>query len=87
MASRQSSALDALIRLANQASGRPDPVRMLAELIRVATAEGADPYLVLGVLVEGAAHTAAAYIPQQRQPDITRALADLLADRFKAYGL
>jgi hypothetical protein len=47
----------------------------------------ADPYAVLGVLIEGAAHTLARHIPAERQADAARTLVQLLEERLKAYGL
>jgi hypothetical protein len=51
------------------------------------TADGSDPYLVLGVLVEGAAHTIAKHIPAERQASTVAELKQLLAERLKAHGL
>lgn len=80
--------LDRLIQLANQASSRkPDSVELLAAMIRLATADGADPYLVIGVLVEGAAHTIDRHIPRERQAETTEELGRLLVERLKAHGL
>jgi hypothetical protein len=56
-------------------------------MVRLITADGADPYLVLGVLVEGAAHTIARYIPPERQVEATEELGQLLDERLKAHGL
>ncbi|HEY6439051.1 MAG TPA: hypothetical protein VIY55_03455 [Acetobacteraceae bacterium] len=60
---------------------------MLAEVIRLVTEDGADPYLVIGVLVEGAVHTVARHIPTERQAETTEQLGQLLVDRLKARGL
>ncbi|MGC1409563.1 MAG: hypothetical protein WA864_11530 [Acetobacteraceae bacterium] len=60
---------------------------MLAEVIRLVTQDGADPYLVIGVLVEGAVHTVAKHIPAERQAETTEQLGKLLVDRLKARGL
>jgi hypothetical protein len=80
--------LERLIRQANQASSRkPDSIEMLAEVIRLVTEDGADPYLVIGVLVEGAVHTVARHIPAERQAETTEQLGQLLVDRLKARGL
>jgi hypothetical protein len=80
--------LDRLIRQANQTSSRkPGSVEMLARVIQLVTADGADPYLVIGVLVEGAVHTLAEYIPPERQADATEELGRLLVERLKARGL
>ncbi len=88
MPNRRFRTLERLIQQANQASARkPDSVHMLAEAIRVITADGSDPYLALGVLVEGAVHTVAAHVPAQRQPETVAELTQLLAERLKAHGL
>ncbi len=60
---------------------------MLAEVIRVITADGSDPYLVIGVLLEGAVHTIARHIPPERQAETVVELHQLLAERLKAHGL
>ena len=43
--------------------------------------------MVLGVLVEGAAHMVARHIPAERQAATTAELVKLLQDRLKAHGL
>ena len=60
---------------------------MLAEVIRLVTEDGADPYLVIGVLIEGAVHTVARHVPAERQAETTEQLAQLLVERLKAHGL
>lgn len=88
MPNRRFRTLERLIQQANQASSRkPDSVQMLAEVIRVITADGSDPYLVIGVLVEGAVHTVARHIPPERQAETVAELRQLLAERLKAHGL
>jgi hypothetical protein len=88
MAEHRFRSLDRLIRQANQASSRkPGSVEMLARVIQLVTADGADPYLVIGVLVEGAVHTLAEHIPPERQADATEELGRLLVERLKARGL
>lgn len=80
--------LERLIRQANQTSSRkPDSIEILATVIRLATDDGADPYVVLGVLVEGVVHTLAKHIPPERQAETTEQLGKLLVDRLKARGL
>jgi hypothetical protein len=56
-------------------------------MIRLVTADGADPYVVLGVLVEGAVHTLVQHIPAERRQDTTEELGRLLVERLKAHGL
>jgi len=81
-------ALQRLIQQANRASSRkPDSIELLASMIRLATDDGADPYLILGVLIEGAARTVARHIPPERQAETTGELRRLLRERLKAHGL
>jgi hypothetical protein len=88
MAERRFRNLERLIQQANQTSSRkPDSVQMLAEVIRVITADGSDPYLILGVLIEGAVHTVARHIPRERHTETIAELGQLLAERLKAHGL
>jgi len=53
----------------------------------IGASETADPYTILGVLVEGAAHTLARHIPDERQADAAAMLVELLEERLKAHGL
>lgn len=88
MANRRFKTLERLIQQANQTSSRkPDSVQMLAQVIRMITADGSDPYLVLGVLVEGAVHTIARHVPAERHAETVAELKQLLAERLKAHGL
>jgi hypothetical protein len=81
-------ALDRLIQQANQASARkPGSVEILATMIRLATEDGADPYLVLGVLVEGAVHVLDKHVPPKRRGEATEQFSRLLIERLKARGL
>ena len=47
----------------------PNPAKALAQFIRVITEGDADPYIVMGVLLEGAIHVIATCIPLERQQD------------------
>jgi 6,7-dimethyl-8-ribityllumazine synthase len=88
MPKRHYRTLDRLIQQANQASARkPGTVEMLAAMIKLATDDGADPYLVLGVLVEGAVHTLDKHIPKERRAEATEQFGQLLVERLKARGL
>lgn len=81
-------AVDALIRqVQSVAADRPDPTLILAEVIRIIGASEADPYLIIGILVEGAAHTLVKHIPAERQADTAAAMVQLLRDRLKAGNL
>jgi hypothetical protein len=48
---------------------------------------GADPYAVLGVLIEGTAQTLVQHIPKERHAEIAAALKQLLDQRLKASGI
>jgi hypothetical protein len=88
MPDRPYQAIDALIRRVQRvAADRPDPTHILAEVISMIGASEADPYTVLGVLVEGAALTVAQHIPTERQADTAATLLQLLQERLKAHGL
>ena len=45
---------------------------------------GADPYAVLGVLVEGTVQTLVEHIPKERRAEIAAALKQLLEERLRA---
>jgi hypothetical protein len=80
--------VDTLIRRAQRvAAGRPDPARILAQTISMACPGGADPYAVLGVLVEGTVQTLVEHIPKQRQAETAPTLKQLLEERMKASGI
>ena len=80
--------VDELIRRVQRvAADRPDPMHVLAGMISVIGESEADPYAVLGVLIEGAAHTLARHIPAERQADTARTLVQLLKERLKAHRL
>ena len=80
--------LDDLVRrVEKSAASRPDPVELLATVIRLIGDRGADPYLLIGVLMEGAVNTLVKHVPAERQIDTARALAKILTDRLKACGL
>ena len=88
MADRPFPAVEALIRRVQRvAKDRPDPTHILAEVISMIGASEADPYVVLGVLMEGAAHMVAHHIPTERQAATTAELVKLLRLRLKAHGL
>jgi hypothetical protein len=88
MPPRRFQSLERLIQQANQTSARkPDSIQMLAEVIRVITQDGSDPYLVLGVLIEGAVHTLATHIPASRRAEAAAQIRQLLDERLKRHGL
>jgi hypothetical protein len=82
------SELDKLIYLAEQAAAdEPDHVRALADIIKTVSEGDADPYLIMGVLVEGAVHTLRGRIPDERREDTALAVLQLLTDRLRDAGL
>ena len=80
--------LDKLIASVKQiALNEPNPVKTLANFIRTIAEGSADPYIVVGVLLEGAVHLLATGIPRERQSDTAAAMLLLLSDRLRANGL
>jgi hypothetical protein len=77
-----------LIEQAEHAAARtPDPASVLAQVIRLAVESDADPYPILGVLVEGIAHTVTARVPPERQTEAAGDIEQLLTDRLAAHGI
>jgi hypothetical protein len=77
-----------LIEQAEQAAAAtPDPTSLLAHVIRLTVMTDADPYLILGVLVEGVAHTVATRIPDEGGGEIGREVSNLLVERLKAHRI
>jgi hypothetical protein len=64
-----------------------DPARILAHTISMACPGGADPYPVLGLLIEGTVQTRVRHIPKERQAEIAVVLKGLLDGRMKASGI
>ena len=88
MPDRPFRAVDELIRRVQRvAADRPDPLHILAQMISMIGESDVDPYAILGVLIEGAAHTLARHVPAERQADTAMTLLELLEDRLKARGL
>lgn len=76
-----------LVLLAKQAAAeQPDLIALLAEKVKAAVVSDADPYLLMGTLIEGVTHTLAS-IPPERQSDTARAAIGLLSDRLRAERL
>jgi hypothetical protein len=88
MPDRPFPAVEALIRRVQRvAASRPDPMHILAQTISMTGAIGADPYAVLGVLVEGAVETIVQQIPAERQTETSATLVRLLRERLNARGV
>ena len=85
MPARSFKAVDDLIRQAEEAATNElDPVGLVAELIRLAGDSGADPYVLVGTLVEGVANTLAKHIPSERRKETAAAMLKLLLERLNA---
>jgi hypothetical protein len=81
-------AVDALIRRVQRvAVSKPDPMHILAQTISMTGEIGADPYAVLGVLVEGAVLTIVQHIPAEQQTETAALLVRLLEERLRARGI
>lgn len=81
---QEQSEISKLIAMMEQATAdQPDPVRALADTIRLILEGEADPYLVVGVLIEGAVHAVRTSIPPERQDEIAAAMLKLLQDRLE----
>jgi hypothetical protein len=88
MQSRSFAAVDDLVQQAERAAAaKPDQIRLVIELVKLVGDGGTDPYLLIGVLLEGAVHTLATHIPPERQRETTEQLGRILTERLKAYGL
>ena len=85
---RRYAAIDAVIRQAElKAAKTPNAMSLLAEVVKQIGDDGGDPYLLIGVLVEGAIHTLHHHLPPERQAVTAKALVDLLVDRLRERGL
>lgn len=60
-----------------------NPLIDLAHQIRSLAASEVDPYLLVGVLLEGMVHTVSNRIPTDRQPDTVLATLMMLQQRMK----
>jgi hypothetical protein len=88
MPDRPFPAVEALIRRVQRvAASRPDPMYILAQTISMTGAIGADPYAVLGVLVEGAVQTIVEQIPAEQRAETAATLVRLLKERLIARGI
>src|SRR5690348_16632086 len=75
----EQSEVQKLIRVAEQAAASvADPVGALADTIRMMANSEADPYVTMGVLVEGAVHILRTSLPPERQEKAGSALKRLL---------
>jgi hypothetical protein len=80
--------VDDLIHQAERAAAsKPDQVQLVAEVIRLTGDGGVDPYLLIGILIEGVVHTLANHIPAERQTEVAAATVRLLLNRLNASRL
>ena len=78
------SEVQKLVSLAEQAAANiADPVRTLANTIRIMGDRDADPYLTMGVLIEGVIHTLNTRLPASRQAETASAILRLMLDRLR----
>jgi hypothetical protein len=84
-AHQDQSEVNKLIELA--AASKRDPVGALADIIRAVAEGDADPYLLMGVLLEGTLHAVGSRIPPERQAKAATAIMRLLTDRRRDNGL
>lgn len=59
----------------------------ISAFVQYAAQHEIDPYITLGVLVEGIAHTVAEAVPNQKQVETMQGITRLLLERFVAKGL
>jgi hypothetical protein len=77
-----------IAHLAHEAAAAvPDPAGELIKAIRAAMATDADPYTIIGILIEAAATVASESIPSQARPKVAAASIAMLIDRLLANGV
>jgi hypothetical protein len=69
------------------AVNEPNPAKALAQFIHVIAEGDADPYVVMGVLLEGAIHVIGTCVPLERQQETAGSLMHLVEERLRAAGL
>jgi hypothetical protein len=81
------SELDRLVQRLNQvAAAVGDPLGDLARNIQGMIQGETDPYLLAGILIEGAAQSVRLRVPPERRTVVSVALLQLLRDRLSATG-
>ena len=87
---RRRPTASAVSRLSEQAARAaaevPDPLAELSGAIKSALASEADPYVMLGVLLEGATQTLLQRIPRERQLGTLTAALVMFSERLAARG-
>lgn len=80
--------LEALIRnVEAKASDELDPLAVVALLLKLTIRSEADPYLLIGQLVEGIAETVVRRIPAEKQGEVAVNTIRLFCDRLEARGV
>jgi hypothetical protein len=80
-----SQTVGTLARLAKQAAAeQPDLISLLAEKVKASVASDADPYLLMGTLIEGITHTLAS-IPPERRSDCSATIRMVAGDNQDGY--
>lgn len=68
-----------IARLAHEAAAAvPDPAGELVKAIRATMASDADPYIVIGILIQAAATVVSESIPPQERPRVAAASVAML---------
>jgi hypothetical protein len=77
-----------LVHLAQKAAdGQINIAAVTAMMIRESAAVEADPYVMIGALIEGIVYTISTTIPAERQTEVTTAALQLLTARAVAKKL
>jgi hypothetical protein len=88
MPERSPSEIDRLIQLAKAAAAEHmDLPGAISLIVKSGVDTDAEPYVMLGVLIEGIAHIVAQSIPMEARADVVQAVANMLLDRMAARGL
>jgi hypothetical protein len=70
-----------------RAAETPDSLAILVGVMKLVIASEADPYLLVGALVEGIACAMVQRIPVERRAEAGVEAVRLLRDRLHAYGI
>ena len=82
---RHLATVSELSLLAEQAAATvADPSAVLSEVIRAVVGSEADPYILLGVLAEGAAWTLSERFPDERRASALQGFLQILGNRTQA---
>ena len=73
--------------VAEALDANPDPLQALSVGIRRLVDRGADPYHLIGILLEGAAYALGNGVPAETRGEVALAMVKIMVDRFDAAGL